>query len=264
MRAVGTVSGYWNRRLDPLGWKRLAERHDAERWQRAHASFLDPATADAIAWLGDIEGRRLLEVGCGQGHGTAHLARLGACVTGIDVADRRCAVARRELSHEAASGAVRLCAADAEQLPFRDGAFDLVFCRDVLMYADATRVLAECHRVLGDGGRAAFVESLDGPAPLRWFRRLTSPRDYRAFTRHLRWSELCALRTPLRAVAARPYYLLSTAAFACLFLLGSAGAYRRLLATLAPLDRRLLARVPALAGAAWRATAYYAKDARAG
>jgi len=258
-----TLRSYWNLRLDPLDWKHERARQDPARWRAAHETWCDPATREALEQLGELRDRRLLEIGCGQGHGTLHLSRLGARVTAIDIAERRCAVARTALASVAEGRATRLCAAAADCLPFRDGAFDLVLCRDVLMYVDAERVLTECARVLTPGGRAAFVESLDGALPLRLFRRLTSPADYRRFTRHLGWEEMERLSGPLERVSLRPHYLFSLLAFFALFSLGSTALHRAVLALFEPLDRRLLDRAPRLSRLAWRATAVYRKPTHA-
>ena len=258
-----TLQRYWNLRLDPLDWKRERASLEPGRWRTAHETWCDPATRDALEQLGELRDRRLLEIGCGQGHGTLHLSRLGARVTAIDIAERRCVVARAALASAGGGRATRVCAAAADCLPFRDGVFDLVFCRDVLMYADAERVLDECARVLTEGGRAAFVESLEGGMSLRAFRRLTSPADYRRFTRHLGWQEMKRLGGPLERVSLRPHYLLSLLAFIALFSLGSTALHRLALALLEPLDRRLLDLVPRLSRLAWRATAVYRKPTHA-
>ena len=147
-------------------------------------------------------------------------------------------------------------------MPFADRSFDLVFCRDVLMYADPRTVLAECHRVLVPGGRAAFVESLDGHAGLRWFRRRTSPAEYLRFTRHLTWAEMQRLVWPFARREVRAHHLLAQASFACLFVLRSAALHRLVLRILAPLDAALLRAVPGLARFAWRATLVVERPAR--
>jgi SAM-dependent methyltransferase len=247
-------NAYWNGRLDPLDWKRACEVPSGERWRLAHDTFLDPATRDGIAALGDLAGRHVLEIGCGQGYGSLHLALRGARVTGIDLSERRCAIARESAGRAGANVEPRFCAASGERLPFPDRCFDRLFCRDVLMYAEPRRLLDEALRVLGDGGRAAFVESLAGNPLLRAYRRLTSPRDYARFTRHLRWTEMRALAEPAHVASLRAYYLGSQVAFLGLFALGSRAAHETLLRALAPLDRWLLDHMPFLAHGAWRAT----------
>ena len=246
-----SASRYWNSRLDPLDWKSAAAAGDAA-WERARDTFLAPATRDGVESLGDLNGRRLLELGSGQGHGAWHLAQRGADVVGLDLSDRRCAVAAGRVPD--ADGRARFCAGSAEHLPFADGSFDRIFARDVLMYADPANIARECERVLAPGGRAVFVESMAGPWPLRWFRAVTSPREYRSFTRHLGWSELRGFGAPLRSSSAHPYYLLSLAAFFCLFVLKSDRLHRWLLALLHPLDAVLLRWFPGLSTLAWRAT----------
>jgi len=255
---------YWNARLDPLDWKRASDGSNRRRaWRQAYATFLTPETADAIELLAPLHGTRLLELGSGHGYGALHLARRGADVVALDLSDRRLAIAVDELRdarREAPDAAgVRPCAADAERLPFADGSFDRIFSRDVLMYADPRRVVAECARVLAPGGLAVFVESLDGNPLTRAFRRFTSPPDYRGFTRHLRFDEMLRVGRPLEPCGLRAYYLLSLIGFIGLFVLRSTTLHRWCLRVLHPLDRALLAGVPALRRFAWRATALYRK-----
>jgi SAM-dependent methyltransferase len=259
--AATTQARYWNGRVDPVDWKRRGTP-GVDRPQLAAAAFRTPETIAAIAGLGDLRGRRLLEIACAQGYGSIDLAGLGADVTGIDLAERRCAIAGRAAGALPTARRPRFCAARAERLPFADGAFDLVFCRDVLMYADPTAVLHECHRVLVPGGRAALVESLDGHAALRRFRRLTSPPSYLAFTRHLRWSEVERLGPPLVRREVRAHHVLAALAFAGLFVLRSPRVFRLALAVLSPLDRLLLGAFPGLARFAWRATLLLERPAR--
>jgi SAM-dependent methyltransferase len=74
----------------------------------------------------------------------------------------------------------RMAAADVRRLPFRDGAFDLVLCIQVLQYVpDKLAAVADVHRVLRPGGRALFAmtehfgeRSAWDPPPARLFREL--------------------------------------------------------------------------------------------
>ncbi len=261
MSLGATPAQYWNERDDAVDWKRRAAPGQ-NGLRLAAATFRTPETRAAIASLGELRGRRLLEIACAQGYGSIDLAAHGADVTAIDLAERRCAVAASTAGRLPAADRPRFCAARAERLPFADATFELMFCRDVLMYADPATVLAECHRVLIPGGRAAFVESLDGHAALRWFRRRTSPRTYLDFTRHLRWAEVERLGAPLVRYDLRAHHLLAPAAFACLFVLRSAALFRFSLAALAPIDELLLRAFPGLARFAWRATVLLERPAR--
>jgi len=108
----------------------------------------------------------VLEVGAGQGHFARALAphlAPGARVTLVDREPRSLAIAAaREGAWRAATGATAAfayAAADAEALPFADGAFDAVVCQTLLIHvADRDRVMAELVRVCRPGGLLLLVE----------------------------------------------------------------------------------------------------------
>lgn len=259
MTPASPAARYWNARLDPMDWHRARPHTDRGRWKLAFETFLSPDTRDAIQWLGDLRGRRVLELGSGHGYGSLHLARSGAHVVGLDLSERRCAAARRETARVPSAGSAGFCAGQALHLPFADESFDAIFSRDVLMYAPPNGVARECHRVLAPGAPVAFVESLAGNPLMGAFRRLNSSEDYRNLTRHLHWDEMARLGEGLECERAQPYYLLSLAAFFALFSLGSVAGYRVLLKLFFNLDRVMLERLPLFAPLAWRGTALYRK-----
>src|SRR5215472_14749299 len=71
-----------------------------------------------------------LDVGCGTGFLCLELAARGHRVTGIDFAPAMLAEARRKAAQSGA--AIRFEEADAEQMPFRAGSFDLAISRHLL------------------------------------------------------------------------------------------------------------------------------------
>ncbi len=114
----------------------------------------DEAWWDAFAVLvelGDLRGRRVLDVGCGTGRlATALVDEASAKVWGIDASDEMVAVAR-----ESVPAGVGIRRGDAEQLPFRDGWFDRVTMSLVIHLVDRERALAEARRVVPADGRVA-------------------------------------------------------------------------------------------------------------
>jgi SAM-dependent methyltransferase len=101
---------------------------------------------------GDIGGRRLLDVGCGDGSFAIAAARRGAAVVGVDPDARMRAAARRRADEAVAP--VLLAGANAESLPFASGLFDVVVAVTVLCFVrDAGAAIAEMARVLKPGGR---------------------------------------------------------------------------------------------------------------
>ena len=108
---------------------------------------------------------RVLEIGCGNAFGSALLADRAQLVVATDLPARD--VQTHSIGMDAPRRLLRalelrncyLAACSAENLPFADGAFDLVFSLYVLEHVpDRPGALAEIHRVLSPGGRiVAFV-----------------------------------------------------------------------------------------------------------
>jgi SAM-dependent methyltransferase len=97
-------------------------------------------------------GRRVLDVGCGEGATLYHLGQPPGAV-GIDVFEAKLAFAGTKLP------ACRFVAASCESMPFDAGSFDHVLVRDVIHHLDEPeRMVDECHRVLGPGGRIDVLE----------------------------------------------------------------------------------------------------------
>jgi ubiquinone/menaquinone biosynthesis C-methylase UbiE len=95
--------------------------------------------------------RDVLDVGCGTGEFSSRAAALfpQAKVTGVDLLESHLELARSRYSLPN----LTFRQADAFELPFADGSFDLVVCRHVLQaIPNAERVLAEMVRVARPGG----------------------------------------------------------------------------------------------------------------
>jgi SAM-dependent methyltransferase len=108
----------------------------------------------AILRFADFEswrGRRVLEVGVGLGADHQRFAEAGAIVVGVDLTERAVFLTQRRLRLLGLTP--RLAVADAECLPFRDGAFAGVFSWGVIHHSPRTAVAArEIGRVLEPGG----------------------------------------------------------------------------------------------------------------
>jgi SAM-dependent methyltransferase len=106
--------------------------------------------------LPPLEGKDVLEAGCGTAYVSSWLARRGARPTGIDVSEEQLATARRfqqEFGLE-----FPLVHGSAEQLPFEDESFDLVLGHAVLHHIpDLRQAFAEMRRVLRPGGTILFA-----------------------------------------------------------------------------------------------------------
>jgi SAM-dependent methyltransferase len=97
-------------------------------------------------------GKRVLDVATGPGYAAARAAERGASVVGVDVAPAMVGLAR-----ELHPG-LDVCEADAEALPFEEGAFDAVVGNFVVLHLGRPeRATGEFVRVLASGGRLALT-----------------------------------------------------------------------------------------------------------
>lgn len=100
-----------------------------------------------------LEGRRVLDLGCGLGEYVRAFARRGARALGSDIAHDRLAEARDRVAKTGTAGVEGFFAAAGEALPFRDGSLDVIVLNEVIEHvADDRATLAEIARVLRPGG----------------------------------------------------------------------------------------------------------------
>jgi SAM-dependent methyltransferase len=162
------VSGDENRHANRRWWDR-----DADNYQAEHGDFLGDAEfvwcpeglreADA-GLLGEVAGRRVLEVGCGAASAARWLAARGAEVVAADLSAGMLRHAR--LADERLGTRTKLVQCDALALPFPSSAFDLAYTAfgAVPFVDDSARLMREVFRVLRPGGRWAFSVT----HPMRW------------------------------------------------------------------------------------------------
>jgi len=99
-----------------------------------------------------------LDVGCGSGAFGLRLARLGSPVVGIDISPDSIKTARKIAKEQSLNA--EFLVGDIEKMPFRDSAFNLVFCGFVLHHVPnlLAQVLQQLNFVLKDGGKLFMCE----------------------------------------------------------------------------------------------------------
>ena len=117
-------------------------------------------------------GPRVLDVASGTGHYVESSERFGAIAFGIDLSGHACRMAKSR------SRRGIVCRSDAESLPFRGNAFDLVLCLQLLEHVTAPEnVLWEITRVLKPGGSLFLsAPNMLGRSPLSRTIRAVSRR----------------------------------------------------------------------------------------
>jgi ubiquinone/menaquinone biosynthesis C-methylase UbiE len=155
----------------------IVKRNVAAHWGKRAAHFDEDfghsirTSAERAAWdrvfglaLGKHQGLAALDIGCGTGFLSLELAARGHRVTGIDFAPEMLALAKEKAVSAGAS--IRFEEADAENLPFATGSFDLVMTRHVLWtLPHPEAAIGEWIRVLRPGGRLAVIDGHSLVAP---------------------------------------------------------------------------------------------------
>ncbi len=117
--------------------------------------------------------KRVLDIGCGTGYGSAELAQTAASVDAVDLSDEAIHYAREH--YPLANLRFRTAAAGA--LPFPEAAFDLVTAFELIEHlADWDALLQEAQRVLAPGG--VFLVSTPNRAYYAETRRVAGPNPY--------------------------------------------------------------------------------------
>lgn len=148
-------------------WDSYSTEYQAE-WHDALADdvFWGPgvSTERKLRLLGDVQGKDVLEVGCGGGQAGVWLATRGARVTALDIAEKQLEHGRKLA--EKSGVAVRFIAAGAEDLSMLpDASFDVVLSSYALGFVERIdAAFQEAHRVLRPGG--VFVFSWSSPIHL--------------------------------------------------------------------------------------------------
>ena len=146
---------------------------DSADYQQRHGEFLAQwqrfgwgtwaIPEDDVRALGDVDGLDALELGCGAAQFGIQVAMRGAAVVGLDFSANQLAAAPANM--DAAGVRFPLVRGDAEELPFADASFDLVFCdHGAVGFTDPTRTVPQVARVLRPGGRFVF----SGTTPFIW------------------------------------------------------------------------------------------------
>jgi len=134
----------------------------AHRWWDPHSEFrplheINPLRLGWIEQQVSLAGKDVLDVGCGGGILAEAMARRGARVSGIDLAEKPLKVAQLHLLESRLAVHYELAA--AEQFAQRHaGGFDVVTCMELLEHVpDPASTVAACARLLRPGGRAVFA-----------------------------------------------------------------------------------------------------------
>ena len=145
--------------VDPLELEKFSQL--AHRWWDPNSEFkplhdINPLRLDYIDRLAGLDGKAVLDVGCGGGILSEAMAARGAKVTGIDMGDRPLKVAQLHLLESGLTVEYRKVAVEdlASEQPQH---YDIVTCMEMLEHVpDPASIVGACARLLKPGGWGFF------------------------------------------------------------------------------------------------------------
>ncbi|MHA2273170.1 MAG: class I SAM-dependent methyltransferase [Candidatus Hodarchaeales archaeon] len=150
-------------RLNREGWNKISERYQQQNaislFDVHYGPFAPGEKEERL--LGDVQGRNILELGCGGGQNAIVLAKWGANVWGVDQSVKQLEYARQLANKEEV--AVKFLETNMESIPeLNANSFDIILSSHAINYVENLEaVFRECARLLKSGGR--FVLCLAHP-----------------------------------------------------------------------------------------------------
>jgi len=200
------------------------ERRFHDAWAReAEAGAIDvraafeastaPENRFIVGTMGELAGRRLLDVGCGLGESAVYFAGRGAIVTALDLSpgmvELTCELGRR---HGVSIDGI---VSSATELDVPEGAFDLAYLGNVLHHVprdERVRVFEGLRRALRPGGRFFSWDPISGNPAIDVYRRMAT--DVRTVDEEpLTFADVARARASFPDVKHREFWILSLALF---------------------------------------------------
>ena len=163
-----------------------------------------------LSLLGNLKGKKLLDLGCGLGEASVYFATQGAAVTASDLSSGMLEMASKVAAHHGVSLTTQHAAAEETRLP--PESFDIVYAGNLLHHVEIAKVLDEARRVLKPGGIFVSWDPLQHNPLINVYRRLAS--SVRTPDEHpLRMKELSLFRSRFQNVQWKCFWFFTLAVF---------------------------------------------------
>lgn len=131
------------------------------------------ADAPLFELLGDVSGKRILDIGCGEGVLLRKLRSAGAHVIGTDISE---AMLSQASNHEEVRASIGICVASSDFLPFASTSFESAICSLTInnfpTFEITKRTFREAARILQPSGTCVITlphpHTLDAKTSYRW------------------------------------------------------------------------------------------------
>jgi len=131
-----------------------------------------PENRYLISFLGNLQGKRILELGCGAGENSIYFALQGANVTATDISEGMLEKTNRLAKKYGVK--IDTHKMDAMNITFENDAFDVVYAANTLHHVDTPTAIHEIHRVLKPGGFMCTWDPLCHNPIINIYRRMAT------------------------------------------------------------------------------------------
>lgn len=210
----------------------------------------DDVVRQSIDFLQGDTGELVLDMGCGEGKETLALASRGLHVIGTDLSHTQLVRARELIEEELPEARFSLIQANAEQLPFADDSFRIIYGKAILHHLDLEGSANETHRLLRSEGRATFAEPLARHFII-WLGRRLTPKMRTDDERPMELDDLEQFGRSFAEQNLQTYYLVAPLAYVFRLLPGGERIFATAYSLLSSFDQQLLTRFSSLRKFAW-------------
>lgn len=199
--------------------------------------------------LEPLEGKVVLDLGCGSGHHAVAFAQRGAFVYAIDISSGMVEKAKELAKQQGVEDRITVLEMNAEALQFPNETFDIVFGHSILHHINLEFARSNVYRVLKQGGRGVFLEPLGHNVFVNLFRKLT-PHRRTSTEKPLKMEDLSFFAEPFSSFSHREFFLTALCILP-LFFLSNKKFVRKTFLWLSQLDDQFFIRWPILSRWAW-------------
>lgn len=129
-----------------------------------------PENRFIMKFLGDVRGKRIIELGCGLGEAAVYFAKKGAEVVATDISGGMCELAKKVAQKHGVT--ISTTQAYADKIPFPNESFDIVYAANLLHHVDVEAAIKEARRVLKPGGMFISWDPLAHNPVINVYRRM--------------------------------------------------------------------------------------------
>lgn len=140
-------------------WARLTSVNDIDLKAQFEGKT-SPEYKEAVGLLGQIKGKKVLNLGCGLGEEAVYLASKGAKVTVVDISSEMLSFTKKLAKRYKVENKIKYYKMSAEDLRFPEKSFDLIYGSNILHHVNIKKTIRGIKRVMKKDALAVFTEPL--------------------------------------------------------------------------------------------------------